>query len=267
MSGNFKFLPLSRELVSKARNHSDPNDSEGRENLEAPSVGLALGVSTPNPQNVPETRNTLRAHSWTLFPALLAAPKPRSKGDLHSRTAPTSVWLGPFLHGKNPPPCHEPTRARHQSSSWETTAVVRAPQKDSSVASQHPSLTSCEDPSATSSWNRLEMITSRDAKSACFHGSRLKRSCDVTISCVLLGTFLAEQIISRDGCFLLIPQPGIPKKMGNLLSSCFSLILPAVKHLDVSEREREWEADWPPAVESSIAVEEAVVCRGLYRMC
>ena len=47
----------------------------------------------------------------------------------------------------------------------------------------------------------LEIITSRDAQSACFKGSRM--SCDV----ILVGFFGkcgVKNITSRDGCFLLI---------------------------------------------------------------
>ena len=46
-----------------------------------------------------------------------------------------------------------------------------------------------------------EMITSRDAESACFKGSRT--SCDV-IDNGFLAEFRPEKITSRDGCFLLL---------------------------------------------------------------
>ena len=49
------------------------------------------------------------------------------------------------------------------------------------------------------SW--LAIITSRDAKSACFEGSR--KSCDVTISGAFTGNVGLKAIASRDGCFLL----------------------------------------------------------------
>ena len=48
----------------------------------------------------------------------------------------------------------------------------------------------------------LKMITSRDAKSPCFNGSRTSR--DVIISGVFWAIFWPKKITSRDGCFLLI---------------------------------------------------------------
>ena len=46
----------------------------------------------------------------------------------------------------------------------------------------------------------LEIITSRDAKSACFKGSRT--SCREIILGIFWPKFWPEKITSRDGCFL-----------------------------------------------------------------
>ena len=46
----------------------------------------------------------------------------------------------------------------------------------------------------------LEIITSRDAKSACFKGSRT--SCEEIFFGIFLAEFWPEKITSRDGCFL-----------------------------------------------------------------
>ena len=48
--------------------------------------------------------------------------------------------------------------------------------------------------------NWLEIITSRDAKSACFQGSRT--SCREIIFGVFWPNFGQKKITSRDGCFL-----------------------------------------------------------------
>ena len=69
------------------------------------------------------------------------------------------------------------------------------------MGSQHPSpnvknLCNFE----TQIW--LEIITSRDAKSACFKGSRT--SCREIIFGIFGGKFWPEKITSRDGCLLLI---------------------------------------------------------------
>ena len=69
------------------------------------------------------------------------------------------------------------------------------------LGSQHPSpdvITLCN--FETQIW--LEIITSRDAQSACFKGSRM--SCTEIIFGILGGKFWPEKITSRDGCFLLI---------------------------------------------------------------
>ena len=47
----------------------------------------------------------------------------------------------------------------------------------------------------------LEIITSRDAKSACFKGSQT--SCTELISCVFFAEIWPKKITSRDGCALL----------------------------------------------------------------
>ena len=47
---------------------------------------------------------------------------------------------------------------------------------------------------------RPEMITSRDAESACFEGSRT--SCDLIIFGIFWAKFWPENMTSRDGCFL-----------------------------------------------------------------
>ena len=65
------------------------------------------------------------------------------------------------------------------------------------MGSQHPS------PNVKTLCNfepqiRPEIITSRDAESTCFKGS--KTSCDV----ILFGSFWPEKITSRDECFLPI---------------------------------------------------------------
>ena len=84
------------------------------------------------------------------------------------------------------------------------TARQNLPQEktcSSVMGSQHPSpnvKTLCNFQPQT--W--LEIITSRDAKSACFQGSRM--SCDLIILGVFWGKFWPEKIASRDGCFLLI---------------------------------------------------------------
>ena len=75
------------------------------------------------------------------------------------------------------------------------------------MGSQHPSpnvKTLCN--FETQIW--LEIITSRDAKSACFKGSRT--SCREIIFGHFLGKFWPEKITSRDGCLLLIREIAEP---------------------------------------------------------
>ena len=69
------------------------------------------------------------------------------------------------------------------------------------LGSQHPS-PNVNNPLKLRAENWLEIITSRDAQSACFEGSRM--SCNVIIFGAFLGQVLAGEITSRDGCLLLI---------------------------------------------------------------
>ena len=72
------------------------------------------------------------------------------------------------------------------------------------MGSQHPS-PDVKNPLQISAANWLEIITSRDAKSACFQGSQT--SCTEIISGVFFAEIWPKKITSRDGCVLLSLNP------------------------------------------------------------
>ena len=69
------------------------------------------------------------------------------------------------------------------------------------MGSQHPS-PNVKNPLRIRAANWLEIITSRDAKSACFQGSQT--SCTEIISGVLFAKIWPKKITSRHGCVLLM---------------------------------------------------------------
>ena len=70
------------------------------------------------------------------------------------------------------------------------------------MGSQHPS-PNVKNPLRIRAANWLEIITSRDAKSACFQGSKML--CTEIISC-FFARILPKKITSRDGCVLLMKR-------------------------------------------------------------